>query len=427
MKLSLDKNSDIVLIVAAVSIVFLILLLTLSSGNPGDEVLSDSINSPLKKLNEFGFNSDSLAVKELKIKRNDTFSTILSGYNISYDYILNLAERSKPVFNVRDLKFGNRYYTYSSKTKSDSLLYLVYEKDMIDFVVYDLRDSIKVYEGSHKLELRRKSISTIINNSLYEAIDGKGGDPELAMKLSEIYAWQIDFFKLQKGDSIKVIYNESYVKDNPVGINKVVGAEFRHGGNTFYAFRFKEGGKPGFFDENGRSLRKAFLKAPLKFTRISSHFTKRRFHPVLHRYKAHLGTDYAADVGTPIHTVGDGVVIAARYSKYNGRYVKVKHNSVYTTQYLHMSRIAKGIKPGARVKQGQIIGYVGSTGLATGPHLCFRFWMNGKQVDPFKVKIPPSRPVQKEYVDQFNQKKNEVLAELMRIENDDDGDGEKSL
>ena len=426
MKFSFDKNSTIVLIAAAGSVIFLILLLTLSPGSSGDKVLSASVNNPIKKLNEFGFNSDSLNVVESRVKRNDTFSTILSDFNISYNQILNLATKSKPVFDVRDLKYGNKYYTYTAKGKSDRLIFLVYEKDMIDYVVYDLRDSTNVYEGSHKVELRRKEISALISNSLYDAIDDKGGDPELALKLSEIYAWQIDFFKLQKGDSIKVIYDESYVRDIPVGINKVVGAEFMHSGETFYAFRFNEGEKYDFFDENGRSLRKAFLKAPLKFTRISSHYTKRRFHPVLHRYEAHLGTDYVADAGTPIHTVGDGVIIAARYSKYNGRYVKVRHNSIYSTQYLHMSRIAKGIKPGVRVKQGQVIGYVGSTGLATGPHLCFRFWMNGKQVDPFKVKIPPSRPVQKEYLDRFNSTKEEILGELNKIDSAGDVLAERS-
>jgi murein DD-endopeptidase MepM/ murein hydrolase activator NlpD len=234
--------------------------------------------------------------------------------------------------------------------------------------------------------------------------------------LVDVYAWQIDFFRIQKGDWFKVIYEEKLVDGQPVGVGKILAVQFKHEGRQFQAYYFDQGSGTDYFDEEGNSLRKAFLKAPLNFTRISSRYTPRRFHPVQKRWKAHLGTDYAAPTGTPIQTVGDGVVVEAGYNSGNGNYVKVKHNGTYTTQYLHMSRIAKGMRKGAHVKQGQTIGFVGSTGLATGPHLCFRFWKNGKQVDALKVEIPPSEPIESEHLDTFNQVKERYAQRLATIE-----------
>jgi len=236
--------------------------------------------------------------------------------------------------------------------------------------------------------------------------------PELVIKLSEVFAWQIDFYRIQQGDFFKVIYEEEFVDDQSVGISNIQGAYFNHSGEEFFAVPFEQDSTIQFFDENGKSLRKAFLKAPLEYSRISSRYTKRRLHPVQKVYKAHLGTDYAAPTGTPIRAVGDGIVLEASYTKGNGRFVKVKHNSVYTTQYLHMSKFAKGISRGVRVKQGEVIGYVGSTGLATGSHLCYRFWKNGVQVDPLKEKIPSSHPVKPELLEAYNRKKQEVITAL---------------
>jgi murein DD-endopeptidase MepM/ murein hydrolase activator NlpD len=213
------------------------------------------------------------------------------------------------------------------------------------------------------------------------------------MKLANIYAWDIDFYSIDKGDWFKVIYDQQYVGATPVGIGRIKSAVFNHGGQKFYAFYFHDDSTntDGYYDEKAKSLRKAFLKAPLKFYHITSHYSKHRFHPIQHRWKAHLGTDYAAPTGTPIMSTAAGTVIASRYSRFNGNYVKIRHNATYTTQYLHMSK--RAVHVGEHVKQGQIIGYVGSTGLATGPHVCYRFWKNGKQVDPFKQHFPPAEPI----------------------------------
>jgi murein DD-endopeptidase MepM/ murein hydrolase activator NlpD len=237
----------------------------------------------------------------------------------------------------------------------------------------------------------------------------------LIHSLSEVFAWQVDFYRIQKGDRFKVLYEQLLVDDEEAGIGKIIGAYFNHNEEDYYAVYFDQGSGISYFDENGQSLQKQFLKSPLRYKRISSRYTRRRYHPVLKRYKAHLGTDYAAPTGTPIRSVGDGVVEEARYSQYNGRYVKIRHNSVYTTQYLHMSRFGKGIKAGVKVTQGQVIGYVGSTGLANGPHLCFRFWKNGQQVDALNVKLPPSEPVNEDKRDEYNVVMKSVLEKLNNV------------
>jgi murein DD-endopeptidase MepM/ murein hydrolase activator NlpD len=234
----------------------------------------------------------------------------------------------------------------------------------------------------------------------------------LASELSEIYAWSIDFYRIQKNDAFKVVFEERFVDGVSVGIGEIKYAYFKHRKEDNYAIWFEQDQIGDYYDQDNRSLRKAFLKAPLKFSRISSRYTKKRFHPVQKRFKAHLGTDYAAPTGTPIRTVADGTVIAAKYSKYNGNYVKVKHNGTYTTQYLHMSKIKSGIRKGKRVRQGDVIGYVGATGLATGPHLCYRFWKNGKQVDPYKQKMPASKPISKGNTEKYNEIKKRVIKEL---------------
>jgi murein DD-endopeptidase MepM/ murein hydrolase activator NlpD len=235
------------------------------------------------------------------------------------------------------------------------------------------------------------------------------------LKLSEIYAWAVDFYRIQKGDMFKVIYEEKLVEDEVIGMGRVIAAYFQHYGDDYYAVYFEQGNAADYFDENAKSLRRAFLKAPLKYSRISSRFSMKRFHPVQKRYKPHLGTDYAAPRGTPIMATGDGKVVKSGYTKGNGNYVKIRHNSVYSTQYLHMQKIKSGIKRGVRVRQGEVIGYVGSTGLATGPHVCYRFWKNGSQVDALKIKVPPSLPVDKKYIEAYDSLKVKMVAELDSI------------
>jgi murein DD-endopeptidase MepM/ murein hydrolase activator NlpD len=238
---------------------------------------------------------------------------------------------------------------------------------------------------------------------------------DIVDQFADLYGWSVDFGALQKGDKFKVVYEEKLIDGVIVSVSAIKLAYFEHKGEQFHAIPFEQNGEMNFFDQEGNSLKKAFLRDPLKYTRISSRYNLKRFHPVQKRYKAHLGTDYAAATGTEIRSVGDGVVTDAKYSSANGNYVKIKHNGTYTTQYLHMSKIAKGLKSGQRIKQGQIIGYVGSTGLATGPHLCFRFWKNGKQEDWLREKIPPSEPILGANLVAFNTKKTESLDLLASI------------
>ncbi|MBO6517956.1 MAG: peptidoglycan DD-metalloendopeptidase family protein, partial [Bacteroidia bacterium] len=279
--------------------------------------------------------------------------------------------------------------------------HLIYHANETEKLVLGFRDS--AYATWHRLPVDtvERTICARIENTLYHSILNANVSYELGIKLADVFAWQVNFFRIDKNDFFKVVFDEYKADGKTVEVGEVKAALFYHRGDSFYAFQYDQEPDIGYFDENGQNLKKAFLKAPLKYSRISSRFSRRRFHPVQKRWKAHLGTDYAAPTGTPIRTVGDGRIVAASYSRGNGRYVKVKHNSTYTTQYLHMSRIAKGIRNGKYVKQGEIIGYVGSTGLATGPHLCFRFWKNGVQVDPFTIKAPPTTPVSEKNMDSY--------------------------
>lgn len=344
----------------------------------------------------YGIVVDSLSIEEGKIRRNQNLADILKGFNVSDETIYQTAINSRKVFDVR--KFVSRK-AYSVLYTGDSVkqaTHFIYRPTPIDYVVYDFQDSVEVYKGSREVDIVEKEIAGDIQISLYVDMLEGGGSVELVNELVEVFAWQVDFFGIRKGDNYKIIYDEHYVDGQFVGIGEIKAAYFQHIGEEFYAVQFDQGEGLDYFDPNGESLRSEFLKAPLTFTRISSRYSGRRFHPVQKRYKAHLGTDYAAPRGTPIFAAADGIITDARYKSNNGNFVKIKHNGNIATQYLHMSKIAKGIRRGEKVKRGQTIGFVGSTGLATGPHLCYRFWKNGRQVDALKVKLPPSNPILEE-------------------------------
>jgi len=240
-------------------------------------------------------------------------------------------------------------------------------------------------------------------------------DPMLAFEMSEIYAWSIDFFGLQEGDGFKVYFDEQYVDTNYVGLGKINGAVFNHVGNEFYAIPFVQDSVESYYDQEGQSLRKAFLKAPLRYSRISSRYSHSRLHPILKIRRPHLGVDYAAPIGTPVYAIGDGRIIQTGYTRSNGNWIKIQHNSVYATAYLHLSHYGKGISQGSYIKQGDIIGYVGSTGLSTGPHLDFRFYKNGSPVDPLKVEAPPVEPVHEEYMPAYESVRSQVMARIASI------------
>jgi murein DD-endopeptidase MepM/ murein hydrolase activator NlpD len=356
----------------------------------------------------YGINVDTLAVTVGRIAQNETLSNILDDYGVSYATIHDLANRSRNVFDVRKLRAGDNYVLIHTKGENPKATSFIIEPSEKEFVVYHLNDSVHAERVERKTEMRISEVAGEITSSVYLTALKNGGSPDLVNRLVDVFAWQIDFFRIQKGDKFKVVFQEETVEGKSIGIRRILSAYFEHFGKEYFAIYFDECGMGDYYDDCGNSVRRAFLKAPLDYSRISSRFSMSRFHPVLKRFKSHLGTDYAAPTGTPIRSVGNGVIVEAQYKGGNGNYVKVRHNGTYTTQYLHMSKIASGIRPGVTVVQGQTIGYVGSTGLATGPHLCFRFWKNGQQVDPFKVDLPPAKPVDPTGYEEFA-----ALSEIM--------------
>ncbi|GAB4240478.1 MAG: peptidoglycan DD-metalloendopeptidase family protein [Ekhidna sp.] len=364
----------------------------------------------------YGIPIDSFDLTEGRVKWNQNLSEILTEHNISYQQLYDLSNKAKDVYDVRKLKAGSDYVIIHEKDSLKTARYFIFEPSPTEYVVYSFLDSINVALNQKQIETRERVIAAEINSSVYNAILDQEASPMLVNRLVDVFAWQVDFFRIAKGDKFKVIFEEELVDGEVVGVRDIKGAYFEHWGKPYYAIPFETGEKVDYFDEEGNSLRKTFLRAPLNFTRISSRFSLRRFHPVQKRYKAHLGTDYAAPTGTPIRTVGDGVVLEARYHGGNGNYVKIRHNSNYTTQYLHMSKIARGIRPGVQVKQGQTIGYVGSTGLANGPHLCFRFWKNGRQVDALKVDLPSSSGIDSTQIADFKIASSNIKGRLDAID-----------
>ena len=351
---------------------------------------------------EYGILVDSFNVTKGVVQQGQTFGEILYSNHIDHPQISEIVTKSKEIFDFRRVNAGKEYTVICSKDTIEKARYFIYQENPINYVVIDLTNGVDVYRGEKKIETKVIVTSGKITSSLSESIENLGVSPRVSIKLSEIYAWTIDFFKIQEGDAFNVYYENNYIDGKYIGIGRVLASEFIHNNQKFYAFLYKEGEKPDeYFDEKGMTLRKAFLKAPLDFYRISSKFSRNRKHPVTGQWKGHFGTDYAAPKGTPIMTTANGVVVSASYTKNNGNFVKVRHNATYTTQYLHMSKIKPGIKKGVFVKQGDIIGYVGSTGLATGPHVCYRFWKNGKQVDPYKQKLPPGEPIKEENIEDY--------------------------
>lgn len=416
-------NKTIRLISGILSILLAVVVLLLINRYQKDQKIEEAQKSTSEQntdslllaepKTQFGIEIDSFHIVEAKIKPNEFLANILLNFNIDYITIDQLAQKSKEVFDVRQMRAGKKYTVFATKDSLMKASYFVYQPNEVEYIVYDLSDSISIYKGEKEVEIRQESVSGVIYSSLYESLQAANASPALAVELSEIFAWSIDFYRIQKGDWFKAIYEAKYVDNEAIGIGRVIAVEFNHFNETFYGFYFDQNGKEDYFDEEANSLRKAFLKSPLKFSRLSSRYTMRRFHPVQKRWKAHLGTDYAAPTGTPIMSTGDGQVIASSYTGGNGNYVKIKHNSVYTTQYLHMSK--RKARVGDYVKQGDIIGYVGSTGLATGPHVCYRFWKNGKQVDHLNQDFPSAEPVKPEYKQDFQQQMQELKKELDSI------------
>lgn len=364
---------------------------------------------------EYGIETDSFAVYKDVIKPNEFLSIILDKYHMSGADIHELATESEKVFNVNKFRAGNSYTVMCSKDSTGKAQCFIYEPNAIDYVVFDMRaDTVAIYKGQKEVTTEIKTASGVINSSLYQTLVDAKVSPVLAIEMANVYAWTIDFYRIQKGDWFQIIYEEKSVEGESIGVGKVLAANFNHYSNDYFACYFEQDSIGDYFDAEANSLRRAFLKSPLKYGRLTSGFTMRRFHPVQKRNKPHLGTDYAAPSGTPIMATGDGVVIASAYSKYNGNYVKIRHNSTYTTQYLHMSK--RAAKVGQRVTQSDVIGYVGSTGLATGPHVCYRFWKNGSQTNHLKEDFPPSKPVEPAHLAEYEKTLHNYQTQLEKVE-----------
>ncbi len=368
---------------------------------PSDSVLFASMTPVAPEVPEpevmFGINVDSLEVVEATIQPNEYLSQILRKYNISLGLIDRIAKKSRAVFDVRKIRMDKDYTVLCRADSAHTAQYFIYEPNRLDYVVFDLTDTVSIYQEQHKIDTVTREFAGVIDYSIYQTLADGNAPPDLAYQLSDIYAWQLDLFKVQKGDRFKMVYEEIRIKNEPVGVGKVLAAHFERDQESYYAFYYDQQGRTDYFDEEGNSLRKAFLKAPLKYTRISSRFSNDRLHPVLHVHRPHHGIDYAAPIGTPVRAVGDGKVIKANYSGGAGNYVKIRHNNTYTTGYMHLSKYGEDIKVGKRVKQGDIIGYVGSTGISTGPHLDYRVWKNGRAVDALTIDMPPSEPIKRDH------------------------------
>jgi murein DD-endopeptidase MepM/ murein hydrolase activator NlpD len=390
-------------LIAILAIIALIFLLPTkeSSLNLSEQALTEEEQKP---QTEFGIAIDGMVVYKGEVKSGQNLSGILSGYGVGAQTIDILSRQSTEVFDVRSIRAGNPYTLICKNDEKETPAYFIYEQSRSRYVVFELIDSIHVHSGEKEVITQARTVSGVIESSLWNALAKGHGNPLLSLDLSEIFAWTIDFYAIQKGDSFKVIYDELSIDGHSVGNGQIHAARFMHSGKVFNAFRYEQDGKAEYFSESGENLRRAFLKAPLRFSRISSRFSNSRMHPVLRIRRPHHGVDYAAPTGTPVQSIGDGMVISAGYSGGAGHMIKIRHNGTYTSAYLHLSKYGKGVKTGARVSQGQVIGYVGSTGLSTGPHLDFRVWQNGKAIDPLSMESPPAEPVKSEKMEDFLEK-----------------------
>jgi len=365
----------------------------------------------------FNIAIDSFTVVPGQVKSGQNLSDLLVTQGISMTRIDEISKKSTSVFDVRKMKINNLYYFFKNKKDTSKVEYFIYEINPVDYVVYQLSDSLRIYKEKKPMITQIKTASGVITSSLWNAMTEQAISPVLAMDLYEIYQWTIDFFGIQKGDKFRVIYEENFVYGKSVGIGRIFAAQFVHANEDFYAFRFTQNNEDSYFDQKGKSLKTAFLKAPLVYNRISSVFSNSRFHPVLKIRRPHHGVDYAAPSGTPVVSIGDGTVIAKAFqARGGGNYVKIKHNSAYTTSYMHLSKFGAGIANGVRVKQGQVIGYVGSTGLSSGPHLDYRVFMNGTPIDPLKMKAPPTDPIAQKNINDFNVHRDSMMVKLQKVE-----------
>jgi murein DD-endopeptidase MepM/ murein hydrolase activator NlpD len=361
-----------------------------------------------------GFFTEDYFEKRGEVRSGETFSGLLGRLGLSTKTAYDVAQMcSDSVFSVRKMRAGNTYRAYYADSLAAEPSYLVYENNLVDRTVFQFGDSLDIRKVSRPVSTVRKYADVVISSSLWNDMTSAGSSPLLILKLSDIYAWTVDFFGLQKDDRFRVIYGQKEVEGQFMAIDTIYFACFTRDSTNLYAVMFDQGdGGNIYWNEKGESMRKAFLKAPLEFKRVSSKFSYARKHPVTGKVRPHTGVDYAAPMGTPVVALGDGTVLSAGWGGGGGNTIKIRHNSVYTTGYLHLSRFAKGIKAGVRVQQGQVIGYVGSTGTSTGPHLDFRVWQNGQPINPLKMESPSAEPISAEFKPALDSVFRVRLAEL---------------
>ncbi len=425
----LNSKTAFYLLPLLVLLVFILAIIVLKPSGVSDTtcanlVYHDEASLSFKdtiQYDEFGFPLGAFRVEHDRVRPRQTLSHIFAAFDFSPQEINTVAGKMQDVFNPRRIRRGNNYFGYFENDSTNALRYFVYEISDLDFVVVEFGDSIMADRGQKEVRTREKLAAGIIHSSLWNTMMQHGLHPELVMHMSRVLAWSVDFYRIEAGDRFKVLYVEDYVGDRSVGVSGIDAVYFVHRGREIEAFRFDSDTISGYYDAEGNNVRRTFLRAPIEFGgRISSRYSHSRLHPIHGDRRPHLGTDYAAPHGTPILAVGDGVVTRASYTRGNGNYVRIRHNAVYETQYLHMSRFASGIRRGTRVSQGDVIGYVGSTGLATGPHVCFRFWKNGRQVDHLRLEFPSGDPLPDEYIEEFKQqrdRKKDILDNISFDEN----------
>lgn len=402
------------------AVVIIIVLFSIFSCDKTEKKIETKIAAPKIKRVDFGFNYADFNVLHDTVKKGDSFGSIIQGQNIGNKQVYDIVEQVKESFNVRSIRYNKPYTILRSKNKTNKLQVFIYQPDALTYYVVDFRDSLATaYKKVKPVTLKRKIIGGVLKSSLSETLGNNSVEAALANRITKVFSWSIDFFKLKKGDRYGLIFTERFINGKTYdGVEELEAAFFEYKGKIIYAFPFEKdtlSGKIEYYDDEGKTLKNFFLKTPIKFSRITSRFTMNRFHPVQHTWKAHKGTDYAAPTGTPISTTASGVVEATGYTAGNGNFVKVKHNGTYSTQYLHMSRIL--VRRGQRVTQGQTIGLVGSTGLASGPHVCYRFWKNGIQVDALRLNLPTGESLTGNDKNRFEKQMEPLKRELDSIGN----------
>tara|TARA_R110002012_G_scaffold55674_3_gene142131 strand:+ start:2608 stop:3840 length:1233 start_codon:yes stop_codon:yes gene_type:complete len=365
-------------------------------------VVKEKVDPIIKR---FGYTFNDYNVVNDTVQQGDSFGQILFDNGIDYATIQQITDSVQSVFDTRLIRVGKPYTLLKSKDSTNLAQVFIYEENNIDYVVLDFKDEIVQAKAKKRpVTIKEREVSGVINNNLSTTFDDLGLSVNVAYKMADIYAWTIDFFRLQAGDRFKLVYTEKFINDTiPAGFGEIKASWFEHKGKPYYAFRYKSDSLTkayGYFDKEAMNLKRAFLKGPLAFNRISSRYNlKRRIAYYGNRIRPHKGTDFAGAVGTPIMATANGTVTKSEYRGGNGNYVKIKHNKTYETQYLHMSK--RAVKVGQYVSQGEVIGYIGMTGNTSGPHVCYRFWQNGKQVDPFALNLPTSEPLAKEYQEEY--------------------------